>query len=79
MSAAVRLVLPQDYDSPVGDAPGTRSRRHSSPGDSRRGSGAELEESAYAEDANMVSAGAHPKHCVHSLGGGSLFQTESQK
>ncbi|GFG33150.1 hypothetical protein Cfor_03430, partial [Coptotermes formosanus] len=43
----------QDYGSPDGDAPGMRSRRHSSPGDSRRGSGAELEEQAYAEDANM--------------------------
>lgn len=75
-SAAVRFVLPQDYGSPDGDVPGTRSRRHSSPGDSRRGSGAELEESAYAEDANMVSAAPHPKYCVHSLGGGSLFQIE---
>jgi hypothetical protein len=60
-SATVRFVLPQDYGRPDGDAPGTRSRRHSSPGDSRRGSGAELEESAYAEDANMVSAAPHPK------------------
>jgi hypothetical protein len=44
-----------------------RSRRHSSPGDSRRGSGAELEEQVYAEDANMVSAAPRPRYCVHSL------------
>jgi len=61
------LFFPQDYGSPDGDAPGMRSRRHSSPGDSRRGSGAELEEQVYAEDANMVSVAPHPRYCVHSL------------
>ncbi|XP_069698810.1 uncharacterized protein [Periplaneta americana] len=42
----------QDYGGPDGEAPGSRSRRHSSPGDSRRGSGADPEQ-VFAEDANM--------------------------